>query len=139
MNPYEADPGKIPDSDRFGDVPLYGRYFPRADDFKPEEKDINSSTPESLAYWESVLGICDANVRIYENQDGGRDVFALGSVIIKSSHLKPTLEGRRACRDYSFADANEVKTTALVRDVVLDVAVPDILFVDKVGIHALWS
>lgn len=79
--------------------------------------------------------MCDADTRIYENQDGGRDVFALGSVIIKSSHLKSTLEGRRACRDYSFADANEVKATALVRDVLLDVAVPEILFADKVCVH----
>ncbi|KAK2873964.1 hypothetical protein FQN49_001967 [Arthroderma sp. PD_2] len=132
MNPYEANPDKIPESDRFADVPLYGRYDPQPGDFKPEQRHLNSTTPESLEYWEGVLKLCDTTVRIYENTDGGRDVFALGSVIVKSSHLKTELKGRRACRDYALADANEVKATTLVRGVVKDIAIPEILFADKI-------
>jgi COMPASS component SPP1 len=59
-------------------------------------------------------------------------VFALGSVIIKSSHLKPTLEGRRSHRDYAFADANEVEAIPLARRVLGDVRVPQVYFAAKV-------
>ena len=132
MNPYEANPTKIPDTDRYSDVPFYGRYLPQPNDFKPDPDHVNSTSVESLEYWVSILGRCDESVRIYENQDGGRDVFALGGVIVKSSHLKDRLEGRRAHRDYSFADANEVQATALVRKVMTDVKAPDIYFASKV-------
>lgn len=132
MNPYEANPQKIPPTDRYADVPFYGRYFPRLDDFKPDRNYINSTSAESLKYWASVLKRCDASVRIYENTDGGRDVFALGSVIVKSSHLKECLEGRRGHRDYSYADANEVEATALARKVLGDVKAPEIYFASKV-------
>jgi hypothetical protein len=95
MNPYEANPSKIPSSDRYADVPFYGRYLPQPADFKPDPNHINSTTPESLTYWQSVLQQCDESHRIYENLDGGRDVFALGSVIVKSSHMKAVLvDGR---------------------------------------------
>lgn len=116
MNPYEANPLKIPPSDRYADVPLYGRYFPQPNDFKLDSDYINSATLESLQYWTSVLKKCDESNRIYDNQDGGRDVFALGTIIVKSSHLKATLEGRKAERDYSYADANEVRATDLARN-----------------------
>ena len=132
MNPYEADPEKIPDTDRYQDVPLYGRYLPRSDDFKPNPSHINSTSPESIQYWESVLCLCNPGNRIYENQDGGRDVFALGSVIVKSSHLKKILDGRRAHRDYSLADANEAEATALVREHVRSMKVPKIYFSNEV-------
>ncbi|KAJ8132175.1 hypothetical protein O1611_g1447 [Lasiodiplodia mahajangana] len=88
MNPYEANPDKIPSTDRFADVPLNGRYFPQPTDFRPEEKHINSATSESLEYWSTVLTQCAELTRLYESDEGGRDVFALGSVIVKSSHLK---------------------------------------------------
>ncbi|EFR05484.1 hypothetical protein MGYG_08498 [Nannizzia gypsea CBS 118893] len=127
MNPYEADPAKIPETDRFADVPLYGRYYPRPDDFKPDKRHCNSTTPESLAYWEEVLKLCDTTVRIYENTDGGRDVFA----------LETELKGRRACRDYSLADANEVKATALVKGIVKDIAIPEIYFAGKINGQAV--
>jgi hypothetical protein len=133
MNPYEADPQKIPATDRYADVPFYGRYFPLSDDFQPGPGHINSTSEEAVKYWASVLARCDTSVRIYENEDGGRDVFALGSVIVKSSHLKDRLEGRRAHRDYSLADANEVRVTALVREAKVDIRVPGIYFAGKVG------
>ncbi|KAI9831654.1 MAG: hypothetical protein M1819_004720 [Sarea resinae] len=134
MNPYEADPTKIPENDLYADVPFYGRYLPRPEDFRPSSEHINSTTPESLQYWESVLKLhCDQSTRIYENTEGGRDVFAVGSVIIKSSHLNASLQGRRACRDYSLADANEVHAISLARETLAlgDIAVPEIYFADK--------
>ncbi|KAF1994626.1 hypothetical protein P154DRAFT_526969 [Amniculicola lignicola CBS 123094] len=132
MNPYESNPDNIPPTDRYIKEPLYGRYFPRPNDFKPEPAYINSTTPESLKYWALVLQQCDESVRIYDNQDGGRDVFALGGIIVKSSHLKEALEGRQACRDYSYADANEVAATTLARTVLGDCQVPKIYFANKI-------
>jgi hypothetical protein len=98
----------------------------------PDPEHVNSTSATSLKYCASVFERCDESIRIYENQDGGRDVFALESVIVKSSHLKDRLEGRLAHRDYSFADANEMRATALVRKAGADIRVPDIYFVSKV-------
>ncbi|KAI0154252.1 hypothetical protein GGR57DRAFT_467678 [Xylariaceae sp. FL1272] len=133
MNPYEANPAKIPANDRYLDVPLYGRYFPTSDDFKPDPKHIGSVSEESLKYWGSVLDLCSTSNRIYEGLEGARDVFAVGSVIIKSSHLHAQLQGRRASRDFSYADANEVKATAVARAVLQDVKVPMIYFASKIN------
>ncbi|KAI1321393.1 hypothetical protein F5Y16DRAFT_405211 [Xylariaceae sp. FL0255] len=119
MDPYEANPAKIPADDRYHDVPLYGRYLPAPDDFQPEPKHINSTSQDPLKYWASGL-------------ERARDVFALGSVIIKSSHLHAQLQGRRASRDFSYADANEVSATALARAVLKDVKVPIIYFASKI-------
>ncbi|KAF2278679.1 uncharacterized protein EI97DRAFT_371953 [Westerdykella ornata] len=132
MDPYEARPDKIPPTDRYINEPHYGRYFPQPADFKPDPRHINSTTDESLKYWASVLSQCDEKTRVYDNQYGGRDVLALGSVIVKSSHLKAALEGRRAHRDYSYADANEVEATALARSVLGDVQVPHIYFAGQI-------
>ncbi|OAQ73070.1 PHD transcription factor protein [Pochonia chlamydosporia 170] len=133
MNPYETNPAKIPASDRYSDIPLYGRYFPASDDFQPDPKHANSVSEDSLKYWTSVLDLCNSSNRIYEGLEGARDVFALGSVIIKSSHLHPRLEGKRASRDFSYADANEVQATALARTVLKDVKVPSIYFASKIN------
>ncbi|KAL9079031.1 MAG: hypothetical protein Q9157_002046 [Trypethelium eluteriae] len=43
------------------------------------------------------------------------------------------MEGRRADRDYSYADANEVAATALAREVLKDVKVPHIYFAGKIN------
>ncbi|KAF9768448.1 hypothetical protein IL306_014268 [Fusarium sp. DS 682] len=133
MNPYEANPTKIPTNDRYSDLPLYGRYLPALDDFQPDPKHTKSVSENSLKYWVSVLEICNPSNRIYEGLEGARDVFALGSVIIKSSHLHARLQGRRASRDFSYADANEVKATALARMVLNDVKVPIIYFAGKIN------
>jgi len=132
MNPYESNPENIPPTDRYADVPLYGRYLPSLTDFTPNSNYVNCTTPESLEYWSTVLEKCTVHNRIYENEDGGRDVFALGSVIIKSSHLKAILQGRRSYRDYSYADANEVEAIALARKVLGSVKVPQVYFAAKV-------
>ncbi|OTB19028.1 hypothetical protein K445DRAFT_382086 [Daldinia sp. EC12] len=113
------------------DVPLYGRYSPRPTDFKPDAKHINSTTPESLNYWTTVLAQCTEHNRIYENDEDGRNVFALGSVIIKSSHLKANPEGRRIHRDYSYADANEVEAIHLTKKILGNIKVPQVYFASK--------
>ncbi|KAF1982895.1 hypothetical protein K402DRAFT_339375 [Aulographum hederae CBS 113979] len=135
INPYEADPEKIPTTDRYVAEPLYGRCLPRTNDFKPDLRHVNSRSPKSLQYWAFVLEQCNASNRIYENIDGGRDVFALGGVIIKSSHLRERLEGRRACRNYSFADKNELQATAIAKRSLTSVKlrVPEIYFADKIN------
>lgn len=133
MNPYEANPDNIPSTDRYADEPLYGRYFPLPSDFTPDPRFIGATTADAIEYWASVLKDCTESNRIYENQDGGRDVFALGQVIVKSSHLKEVPGGRRAHRDYSYADANEVKATAIARAALDDVKVPKIYFASKVS------
>ncbi|KAM5346999.1 hypothetical protein ACJ41O_010004 [Fusarium nematophilum] len=112
VSPYETDPSRIPETDRYADIPLYGRYGPAADDFRPQPEHINSTSPQSLKYWEGVLSLCGDSNLAYKNEldDHGRDVFALGSVIVKSGHLhKPPT------RDYSYNDKNEVAAVALAR------------------------
>ncbi|KAF5026428.1 hypothetical protein F66182_1493 [Fusarium sp. NRRL 66182] len=133
MNPYETNADNIPAGDRFSDIPLYGRYSPASDDFRPDPEHISSVSQDSLKYWASVLDLCNTANRIYEGLEGARDVFALGGVIIKSSHLYAQLQGRRAARDFSYADANEVKATALARTVLKDVKVPIIYFASKIN------
>lgn len=120
-------------------MPFYGRYSPKATDSAPDAKYINNTTPASPEYWSTVLSNCTEDNRIYPSDDGGRDVFALGSVVIKSSHLKENLEGRRSTRDYSYADANEVKAIPLARTVLGDIKVPKVYFTAKVSMQASYS
>lgn len=126
-NPYEADPAKLPASDRYVNKPHYGRYLPHPDDFKPAAEHINSTTPESISYWSNVLSQCNESHWIYENIRTGRDVFAYGSLIIKSSHLK-----KRGGPDCALVDANEVAATNLVKANCSKIRVPRIYFADKV-------
>ncbi|KAF3282086.1 hypothetical protein TWF970_002027 [Orbilia oligospora] len=132
MNPYEADPANVPADDPYADVPLYGRYLPRQNDFRPKTDHIRSSTPESLRYWESVLKHLDSSTLLYEDpDDDARDVFAFGSTIVKSSHLKSTLP----MRQYSLSDENELAATKVVRGALnrMEIEVPEIIFAGKVN------
>ncbi|EOO03585.1 putative phd transcription factor protein [Phaeoacremonium minimum UCRPA7] len=124
-------PENIPASDIYAEVPFYGRYFPKADDFQVDPQHINSQSIESLQYWASVVDLYNELVRIYPAEEGGRDVFTLGSVIVKSSHLHKTKNGRHYKINYSYADANEVKAVALAKSVLKDFKVPEIYFADK--------
>lgn len=63
----------------------------------------------------------------YPVDEGGRDVFALGSVIVKSSHLHGTADGRHEI-DYSYANANEVQAIYLASSALGDVRMPEIHF-----------
>lgn len=129
MDPYNANPGEIPPIDSYADLPFYGRYLPRDDDFRTDPQHVRSQSEASMKYWESVLDRCDESVRIYPADQGGRDVFALGTVIIKSSHLHPRSDGDI---DFSYADRNEVEAIDIARGVLTDVDVPEILFAAKV-------
>lgn len=131
-NPYETDPEKILTTDLYADVPLYGRYCSKPDDFRIDFQHVNSQTTDSLRYWTSVVDLCTDDIRIYPADEGGRDVFALGSVIVKSSHLH-TCEGVQCTDiDFSYADANEVRAIALAKTVLKDVKVPEVYFAGKV-------
>lgn len=138
MSPYETDPAKIPRNDRYADIPLYGRYGPAICDFRPQLEHINSTSPQSLRYWEEALSGCDDSNLAYKNEldEDGRDVFALGSVIIKSGHLHKT-----PTRDYSSNDANEVAAIAIARKPLakLGIKVPKVYFTGKVCASCLFS
>ena len=88
MDPYEAKPRQILSSDLYSDLPLYGRYHPVPQDFQPLEQHWNPHSLESLQYWADVLRKCDSTCYVYQKPFGGGDVFALGSVIIKSAYLR---------------------------------------------------
>ncbi|KAL4911216.1 hypothetical protein BDW74DRAFT_172683 [Aspergillus multicolor] len=128
-NPYEADPDKIPATDLYADVPFYGRYLPKPYDFRVDFQHVNPHTAESLKYWASVVSLCTDENRIYPADEGGRDVFALDTVIVKSSHLHgPSITEI----DYSYADSNEVQAIALAKTVLKTVRVPEIYFAGKI-------
>ncbi|PLB45826.1 kinase-like protein [Aspergillus steynii IBT 23096] len=127
MDPYVTEPEDIPSTDLYADIPLYGRYRPKQSDFHVNPEHIGSLSSDSIRYWESVLDSCDESVRIYPADEDGRDVFALGSVIVKSAHLHET----RGI-DYSFADANEAAAVSIAKGVLGDIRVPDIYFVGQI-------
>lgn len=132
MNPYETDPEKIPPADLYADVPFYGRYCPKPDDFRVDLRHVNSHTTDSLRYWASLLRLCTEEIRIYPADLGGRDVFALGSVIVKSGHLHVRESAQYIEIDFSYADANEIQAITLAKSVLKDVKLPDIYFAGKV-------
>lgn len=132
MNPYVTDPNKIPPSDLYSDLPCFGRYGPKPDDFHIDRQHVNSHSTESLQYWASVLDLCTESVMIYPGFDGARGVFALGSVIIKSSHLHRQQDTKYIEKDYTYADANEIQAIAIAKTVLQGVRVPEIYFSGKV-------
>lgn len=133
MNPYITDPDHIPPSDLYANLPLYGRYSPKPDDFCIDVQHVNSQSTASLQYWASVLSLCNESVRIYPGDAaGGRDVFAVGSIIVKSNHLYTQESAEYAEIGYSYSDANEVQAIAIAKKVLEHVKVPDIYFNGKV-------
>jgi hypothetical protein len=130
MNPYIYNANDIPKGDPYADIPLYGRYFPTPDDFHVDAQHVNSDSAESVQYWTTVLGLCTESNLIFPAEQGqGRDVFALGSVIVKSSHRHQCPVTRP---DYLYADANEAQAVAIARRVLKGVRVPEIYFAGKV-------
>ncbi|KAL7815636.1 kinase-like domain-containing protein [Trichoderma gracile] len=129
MNPYISHPDHIPKDDRYADIPLYGRYYPRPDDFRIDVQHINSTSEKSLQYWAAVLGLCTESNLIYPaDANEGRDVFAVGSIIVKSSHRH-----QRTKTDYTYADANEVQAINIARRVLRGIRVPMIYFSGKIN------
>ncbi|OOF94811.1 hypothetical protein ASPCADRAFT_397566 [Aspergillus carbonarius ITEM 5010] len=128
MDPYVTNPDHIPPTDLYVDVPLYGRYLPRSHDFCVDLQHVGSQLPGSMQYWASIVDNCDDSVRIYPADEGGRDVFALGNTIVKSSHLHDTQE-----IEYSYADANEVRVISIAKGILNDIKVPEIYFSGKIN------
>ncbi|KAI3322292.1 hypothetical protein HD806DRAFT_536757 [Xylariaceae sp. AK1471] len=130
MNPYEADPAKIPATDPYADVPFYGRYQPCPGEFVPNPPPGPSTSDVVVRYWEGIIrDQCTSANRMYEIE-GWRDVFALGSVIVKSSHLSATPPHR----DHALADANEPAAIALAGDRLHEMGIqaPKIYFQGKI-------
>lgn len=127
MNPYECDPARIPPTDQYAEMPLYGRYAPNEDDFRPDLTFTNWASTDALSYWASILALCTENNCIRSAAKGGRDAFALGTVIVKSSHLHPEKE-----LDWTFADANECAAIDIAKTKLPDIKVPTIHFAGKV-------
>jgi hypothetical protein len=57
------------------------------------------------------------------------NVFALGSVIIKPSHLHNPGIGRHTEIDYSYAGVNELKAVAIAKSIIKEV--PETFFAGK--------
>jgi hypothetical protein len=132
MNPHATEPDDIPPSDLYADLPLYGRYHRKQNDFRIDLHHVNSQSNDALNYWASVIDLCDQTARIYPADDGGRDVFALGRIIVKSSHLHEQRSTTYEDIDFSYADANETQAIAIARSALKDVKVPEIYFAGKV-------
>lgn len=139
MNPYATEPDDIPPSDLYADLPLYGRYHRRQNDFCIDLQHVGSQSNEALNYWASVIDLCDHTARIYPADDGGRDVFALGSIIVKSSHLHKQRSTTYGDIDFSYADANEIQAINIAKSSLKDVKVPEIYFAGKVFVIAIES
>jgi COMPASS component SPP1 len=133
MNPYEADPKRVPKKDPYlNRSPHYGRYAPQEDDFDPKFRDWHSpendkqQQQQQHAYWaEVVRKHCVPENSL--NVVGSRAAFAVGNVIIRVDG--DSVEGAAAER-FSRLNANELvssrKAQGIFKD--LNVAVPVILF-----------
>jgi len=133
MDPYEADPKKISPSDPYADIPFYGRYKPCSGEFVPNPPPGHSASDAVIRYWEGIiLDQCTLANRMY-GFEGWRDIFALGNVIIKSSHLSAT----PPVRDFAMSDANEPVAIGLAAGCLreLGIQVPTIHFQGKVFLH----
>ncbi|KAL4801491.1 hypothetical protein BDV18DRAFT_167327 [Aspergillus unguis] len=124
---YCPEPEHIPATDLYADIPHYGRYRPKPGDFRVQPEHIGSHSSSSMQYWESVVDICNESTRIYPADECGRDVFTLGNLIIKSSHLHNTQE-----INYLFTDANEVGAIHIAEKVLQNIRVPEIYFTGKI-------
>ncbi|EGD97153.1 hypothetical protein TESG_04567 [Trichophyton tonsurans CBS 112818] len=71
--------------------------------FCPDARHILSTSPESIKYWEAILDLCNTSTRITKPSIGGRDVFVIGNITVKSGHLDPG-----GGSGYHLLDANEV-------------------------------
>ena len=77
MNFYETESS----TDKYASDLLYGRYLPQNADFRPDPQFIGSTSPPALKY-------CTPETMVAPGIDGLRDVFAIGSIIVKSGHLQ---------------------------------------------------
>ena len=126
MNPYETDVRKVPESDVYADLPLYGRYSPHPTDFTPDP----NRSQDDVEYWKSVIGKCSEKNRVL-SIPGRRETFAIGSVIVQSSHLQyprhyPTV-------NYRMRDQNEVAALSIMRENFPKIPVPHVYYQGEVS------
>ncbi|KAJ5158683.1 uncharacterized protein N7500_008334 [Penicillium coprophilum] len=121
MNPYIADPDHIPPADLYADLPLHGRYSAKPDDFCIDVKDINCQYPHSVQYWASVHDLCNKSLGVYPADEGGRDVSALGNIIVKPGYLHTQDGAEYSEIIFYYADANDVQAMALAKNVLTHV------------------
>jgi COMPASS component SPP1 len=128
VNPYEADPKRVPKKDPYlSRSPYYGRYAPQTDEFEPKLSDWHSSEIETQReYWtEIVRKHCTPKNSL--NVVGSRSAFAVGKVLI---HVDSDRVEGTAAERYSRLNANELiasrKAEEHLKD--LNVAVPTIIF-----------
>ncbi|EGE01997.1 protein kinase subdomain-containing protein [Trichophyton equinum CBS 127.97] len=101
-----------------------------AESFCPDARHILSTSPESIEYWEAILDRCNTSTRITKPSIGGRDVFVIGNITVKSDHLDP-----RGGSGYHLLDANEVAAVKLVKDAIPGIQVPQTYFNSKIRGH----
>lgn len=113
----------IPITDMYADMSFYG--ITPITPINPRYANLQS--PDAMQFWNSVLRLCSESVRIWPADEGGCDVFALGSIIVKSSHLHYSLK-----IDYTYADVNDIHIIATVKWTLKDIRLPDIYFAGKI-------
>lgn len=132
VNPYEADPTRVPKNDSYlARSPHYGRYVPRADDFTPRSTgwySAQSDDDDSVAYWKGIVDRhCTAQNSL--NAVGSQEVFAVGKVIVRVDRSGGSEDP--ATERYAAAlNANELTASRKAEEALKDlqVAVPTILF-----------
>ncbi|KAH8692746.1 putative PHD transcription factor [Talaromyces proteolyticus] len=128
VNPYEADPKRVPKKDPYlSRSPHYGRYAPQTDDFAPATIDWHTvGESGSLPYWKKIIDKhCTPQNSL--NVVGSRDAFAVGKVIIR---IDRNNSEDSATERYAVLNANELVASRKAEEALkdLNVAVPIILF-----------
>ncbi|KAJ5234995.1 uncharacterized protein N7469_004163 [Penicillium citrinum] len=118
--PYETNPARIPRDDPFlAQSPQYGRYAPHASDFTPRYQTWHQSDPDINTYWREIAQKY-STPEYSLNLSGPRDVFAVGSVIIRVDH-EAAHDG--AAEWYSCANANELSASRKMEEPLREVGV----------------
>ncbi|QKX56695.1 uncharacterized protein TRUGW13939_03801 [Talaromyces rugulosus] len=139
MNPYEADPMRVPKKDPYlSRSPHYGRYVPRADDFVPRstgwhsaaqsDDDDDSSSP--AVYWKEIVDRHCTPQNSLNAAGSSQNVFSVGKVIVRVDHGNSDDEGHAMEKYAAALNANELTASKKAEEALKDlqVAVPTILF-----------
>lgn len=94
-------------------------YCPQDNDFTPNPVYIRSTDSTSLEYWESVLDQCVPETRLNAPKPGKRDIYGVGSLVIKYGHNSLGSTG-----DYSFLDENEETAVGLAAEALPELQLP---------------
>jgi COMPASS component SPP1 len=134
MNPYEADPTRVPKKDPYlSRSPHYGRYVPRADDFVPRSTGWHSaaqSDDDSAAYWKEIVDRHCTPQNSLNAAGSSQKVYSVGKVIVRMDHGRSDEEGPAIEKYAAALNANELTASRKAEEALKDlqVAVPTILF-----------